>query len=138
VSSFLLTAEQTRRLRQGTADDAAIRAALFNRRLPSMLEEAWRVFMPAQAPGILLWIQDASVQYVPEQQLTTGLRIRPEKLQDVPAVVHRSSPNAKRGWDGKEAARRVLTVRPRTQFVLTGSSAANSPRTGQNRSFVRS
>ena len=93
VSGFLLTAEQAWSLRQGTADDAAIRAALFNRLLPSTLEAAWRVFMPAQAPGILLWIRRMRrYKYLPEQQLTTGLRIRPEKLQDVPAVVHRSSP----------------------------------------------
>jgi hypothetical protein len=46
--------------------------------------------------------------------------------------------NPKRGCDGEEAARRVLTVRPRTEFALTESSAANSLRTGQNRSVIQS
>ena len=50
----------------------------------------------------------------------------------------RLSSHPKRGGDGKEAARRVLTVRPRTEFALTESSAANSLRTSQNRSVVQS
>jgi len=48
------------------------------------------------------------------------------------------APNPKRGWDGKETASRILTVRPQTEFALTGSSATHSLRTGENRSFVRS
>ena len=61
VSSSLLTAEQARRLRQGTADDGAIRAALFNRLLPSMLEAAWRVSMAAQDWDAAMDPKDASV-----------------------------------------------------------------------------
>jgi hypothetical protein len=69
-----------------------IRAALFNRLLPSMLEASGRVCMPAQAWESCNGSKDASVQYVPEQQSTTALRIKPEELHDVPAIVHRSSP----------------------------------------------
>ena len=61
VSSFLLTPEQARRPRQGTADDAAIRAALFNRLLPSMLEAAWRFSIAAQAWDPAMDPKDASV-----------------------------------------------------------------------------
>ena len=61
MSSFLLTAEQARRLRQITADDAAIRAAPFHCLLPSMLEAACRVSMAAQAWDPAMDPKDASV-----------------------------------------------------------------------------
>jgi hypothetical protein len=68
VSGFLLTAEQAWSLRQGTADDAAIRAALFNRLLPSMLEAAWRVSMPAQDCDPAMDPKDRRYKYLPNNR----------------------------------------------------------------------
>ena len=93
-SGFLSTAEPARRLRQGTADDAAMRAALSNRLLPACLKQRGVSSCPRRRADPAVEPKDASVQHVPEPQLTTAPRIKPEKLQDVQAVVHRSSPES--------------------------------------------
>ena len=53
VCSRLLTAEEARRLREGTVDDAAIREAMYDRLMPSMLEVAVERFHLGVHDGIL-------------------------------------------------------------------------------------
>jgi hypothetical protein len=94
ICNRLLTADESRELREGTADDTTIREAMFHRLLPSMLEAAVERFRAGAGRGIVLWSQDASVHYVPEPQLATALRIEPETREDIQAIVRRYSPES--------------------------------------------
>jgi hypothetical protein len=94
VCNRLLTEEEARRLREGTADDTTIREAMFQRLLPSMLEAAVARFHAGAGRGILLWSQDSSVHYVPAPQLTTALEIAPETRRDIQAIVRQYCPES--------------------------------------------
>jgi hypothetical protein len=94
VCNRLLTEDEARRLREGTADDSMIREAMFQRLLPSMLEAAVARFHAGAGRGILLWSQDSSVHYVPEPQLTTALEIAPEARRDILAIVRQYCPES--------------------------------------------
>jgi hypothetical protein len=94
ICNRLLTVEEARELREGTADDTTIREAMFHRLLPSMLEAAVDRFRAGAGRGIVLWSQDSSVHYVPEPQLATALRIEPETREDIQAIVRGYSPES--------------------------------------------
>jgi hypothetical protein len=94
ICNRLLTAEEARELREGTADDMTIREAMFHRLLPSMLEAAVDRFRAGAGRGIVLWSQDSSVHYVPEPQLATALRIEPETREDIREIVRGYSPES--------------------------------------------
>lgn len=94
ICNRLLTAEETRELREGTADDTTIREAMFHRLLPSLLEAAVERFRAGAGRGIVLWSHDSSVHYVPELQLATALRMEPETREDIQAIVRHYSPES--------------------------------------------
>jgi hypothetical protein len=94
VCNRLLTEQEARELREGTADDTTIREAMFQRLLPSMLEAAVARFYAGAGRGILLWAQDSSVHYVPEPQLATALRIEPGTRRDIQVIVRQYCPES--------------------------------------------